>query len=222
MEGRAHTRVSDAVIDSRKSRASDAIRGSRVAGTQLDRIICKPLTGGRWKDFERLLGERGGWGGCWCMYWRLTNAQFKHQKGEKNRKSMKRIIDRGETPGILAYLDGSPVGWCAVAPRQKYVRLEHSRLLRPIDDAPVWSISCLLVHNRFRRCGVSVALLQAAVDHVRKKGGRIVEGYPVEPRTCNMPDAFAWTGIASAYRKAGFIEMARRSAIRPIMRRILR
>jgi GNAT superfamily N-acetyltransferase len=155
------------------------------------------------------------------MHWRLTHAQFEIQKGEQNRKSMKQIVDRGETPGILAYLDRKPIGWCAVAPREKYIRLERSRLLKPIDDQLVWSIVCLLVHKEFRRCGVSIALLRAAADHVRKNGGRIVEGYPVEPRTRNMPDVFAWTGIASAYRRAGFTDKIRRSATRAIMRRIV-
>jgi GNAT superfamily N-acetyltransferase len=192
-----------------------------VRGINTENIVCKPLTSGRWKDFERLLGARGGWGGCWCMYWRLAQAQFKTQKGEQNRKSMKRIVAQGEIPGILAYRGRRPIGWCAVAPREKYVRLQRSRLLKPIDEQPVWSIACLLVDKEFRRCGVSVALLHAAADYVRLHGGRIVEGYPVEPRTSHMPDAFAWTGVASAYRRAGFIEQSRRSATRPIMRRIL-
>jgi GNAT superfamily N-acetyltransferase len=192
-----------------------------VRGIETESIACKPLASGRWKDFEHVFGARGGCGGCWCMYWRLSHAQFEIHKGEQNRKSMKRIVDRGEIPGILAYLNRRPIGWCAVAPRKKYVRLERSRLLKPIDEQPVWSIVCLLVDKEFRRSGVSVALLRAAADYVRLSGGRILEGYPIEPRTSRMPDVFAWTGIASAYRRAGFIEQARRSATRPIMRRIL-
>jgi GNAT superfamily N-acetyltransferase len=160
-------------------------------------------------------------GGCWCMYWRLSDSDFKIQKGEQNRCSTKGIIDHGEVPGILAYLNRKPIGWCAVAPREKYIRLARSRVLKRIDDKPVWSVVCLLVHKEFRRRGVSVTLLRAAADHVRRNGGQIIEGYPVKPRTHNMPDAFAWTGIASAYRHAGFSEEASRSATRPIMRRIL-
>jgi GNAT superfamily N-acetyltransferase len=155
------------------------------------------------------------------MYWRLGDTQFKIQQGERNRKSMKRLVGQGEMPGILAYLGPRPIGWCAVAPRENYVRLQRSRVLKQIDEQPVWSIVCLLVDKEFRRRGVSVALLNAAADYVRLRGGRIVEGYPVEPRTNHMPDAFAWTGVASAYRRAGFMELARRSATRPIMRRIL-
>jgi GNAT superfamily N-acetyltransferase len=155
------------------------------------------------------------------MYWRLAHAQFEIQKGGQNRKSMKWLVDQGETPGILAYLGGKPIGWCAVAPREKYLRLRRSRVLKPINEQPVWSIVCLLVDKEFRRCGVSVALLRAAADYVQLREGRIVEGYPIEARTSHMPDVFAWTGVASAYRRAGFVERARRSATRPIMRRIL-
>jgi GNAT superfamily N-acetyltransferase len=94
--------------------------------------------------------------------------------------------------------------------------------LKRIDDQPVWSIVCLFIARPYRRKGVSVELVKAAADYVRKRGGKIVEGYPVEPRKDEMPDAFAWTGLASAFQKAGFVERARRSETRPIMRRVVR
>jgi GNAT superfamily N-acetyltransferase len=95
-------------------------------------------------------------------------------------------------------------------------------VLKRIDDKPVWSIVCLFIARPYRRKGVSVELLKAASEYVRHRGGKIVEGYPVEPRKDDMPDVFAWTGIASAFRKAGFVECERRSDARPIMRRKVR
>ena len=92
----------------------------------------------------------------------------------------------------------------------------------PIDDTPVWSVSCLFVQRMYRRQGVSVGLLRAAVEHVRAQGGRVVEGYPVVPYQEEMPAAFAWTGTVSAFLKAGFREVARGSPKRPIMRRLMR
>jgi GNAT superfamily N-acetyltransferase len=77
------------------------------------------------------------------------------------------------------------------------------------------------VDKKYRRQGVSVQLLRAAIAHVKKQGGTIVEGYPVEPRSGDMPAAFAWTGLAAAFRKAGFVECARRSPTRPIMRFVI-
>ena len=96
------------------------------------------------------------------------------------------------------------------------------RGLAPLDETPVWSVTCFFVAKDFRRQGVTVKLLRAAVEFVRERGGRVVEGYPVEPYSDAMPAAFAWTGLAAAFRKAGFKECARRSAARPIMRYVLR
>ena len=182
------------------------------------RIQFHPVTKRRWADFETLFGERGACGGCWCMLWRLTRKEFENQKGAGNRKAMKAIIEAGKTPGILAFSRNEPVAWCSVAPREHFPALDRSRILKPVDDSPVWSISCLFVDKRFRRKGLSKQMIKAAVDYVKKKKGSIVEAYPVEPKKDKMPDVFAWTGLASTFAKAGFVECARRSETRPIMR----
>lgn len=175
------------------------------------------LTPDRWDDLVALFGERGACGGCWCMYWRQTSAQYTERKGAANRRAMQKLVKAGETPGLLAYVEGRPVAWCAVAPRAVYVRLENSRILQPVDDQPVWSISCFFIAKEQRRKGLSVKLLKAAIDFVYERGGRIVEGYPIEAEK-KQADAFVWTGVASSFRKAGFKEVARRSETRPIMR----
>src|SRR5437773_1288091 len=176
------------------------------------------LTPDRWGDLEALFGERGACGGCWCMWWRLKRSEFEKQKGEKNKAAFKAVVNSGDAPGVLAYAGGRPIGWCAVGPRETYSALERSRVLKRLDDKPVWSIVCLFIAKPYRRKGVSIELLKAAADYVRKRGGKIVEGYPIEPRAGAMPDAFAWTGLASAFRQTGFTECARRSPTRPIMR----
>jgi GNAT superfamily N-acetyltransferase len=191
-----------------------------MARTRRDRVPLDihPLTPERWADFERLFGPRGACGGCWCMVWRLRRADFDRQKGDGNKQAMCELVAAGEEPGLLAYAEGEPVGWCAVAPREDYPALERSRVLRRLDDTPVWSVSCLFIARPWRRRGVSVALLKAAIEHVRQRGGKVVEGYPVEPRKEEVPAAFAWTGLASAFLRAGFVEAGRGSEMRPIMR----
>jgi len=184
-------------------------------------VTIRPLTPSRWKDLETLFGERGACGGCWCMFWRLPRAEFERRKGAGNRRAFKRLVEGGAAPGLLAYDGREPVGWCAVAPRAEYPGLARSRILEPLDGEPVWSVSCLFVARPYRRQGVSKLLLEAAADHVRRRGGRIVEGYPVDAKT-EAADAFVWTGLASAFVQAGFTEVARRSPTRPIMRRRLR
>ncbi|MDD5720410.1 MAG: GNAT family N-acetyltransferase [Candidatus Krumholzibacteria bacterium] len=178
-----------------------------------------PASAERWADLAALFGARGACGGCWCMFWRLPRKDWEAGKGEKNRRALHRIVKAGGEPGILGYLGGDPVAWCAVAPRTEYVHLERSRVLKPVDDAPVWSVSCLFVKKTSRRQGLSVKMLQAAVAFAAARGATVVEGYPVEPAKGSAPDAFVWTGLASAYRQAGFREVARRSPTRPIMRR---
>lgn len=152
------------------------------------------------------------------MTWRLPRAAYEEGKGAGNRAAFKKRVRAGPPPGVLAYLQGNPVGWCAVAPRTEYDYLARSRVLRPIDDRAVWSISCLLVAKLHRGSGVSVELLRAAVMMAGQAGADIVEGYPVLARAGRMPDAFAWTGTLSAFRAAGFEEVARGSPSRPIMR----
>lgn len=177
-----------------------------------------PLVNARWSAFETLFGERGACGGCWCMWWRLKRSEFERQKGSANKRSMRNLVASGEVPGILAYAEGEPIGWCAVAPRESYPVLERSRVLKRMDDEPVWSVTCLFVKKERRNQGVSVRLLRAAIEYVKERGGTVVEGYPVEPKRARMPDAFAWTGLASAFKQAGFVECARGSQTRPIMR----
>ena len=181
----------------------------------------QPLTPSRWDDFAQLFGKNGACAGCWCMWWRLPRAQWVKQKGGGNKKAIRKLVTEGDVPGILAYAGGQPVGWCAIGPREAYPRLANSRLLQPVDAQAVWSITCFFVARPFRRRGVTVELLEAAVEFARQGGARIVEGYPVDPNQ-EQADAFVYTGLASAFRKAGFKEVLRRSPTRPMMRRILK
>jgi len=176
-----------------------------------------PVTSDRWADLEALFGQRGACGGCWCMTWRRTRKEFKAGKGDGNKAELKALVEAGGMPGLLAYVEKEPVGWCAVAPREVYPALARSRVLKAVDDIPVWSVSCLFVAKAYRGKGVSVELLKAAVRFVADQGGTVIEGYPVEPKSI-LPAPFAWTGLASAFLRAGFHEHRRGSASRPIMR----
>lgn len=177
-----------------------------------------PLTSARWSDFETLFGVRGACGGCWCMYWRLTRAQFERQKGDGNKQAMKDIVTRDEVPGLIACHDGKPIGWCSIAPRQAFPTLARSRILKPIDAQPVWSIVCFFVAKPYRRQGLSTRLLKAAIDYAAENGATIIEGYPIEPKNVSSPDVFVYTGLASAFRQVGFVKVAQPSETRPIMR----
>ncbi len=153
------------------------------------------------------------------MTWRLERAAFEAGKKTRNRLALKKLVEGGRRPGVIAYCGREPVAWCAVAPRRDYSYLSRSRVLAPVDDAAVWSISCLFVAKPWRRRGVSARIIRAAAEMAMRRGAGIVEGYPQQPSMERTPDAFVWTGLPSAFVRAGFREVARRSPGRPIMRR---
>jgi GNAT superfamily N-acetyltransferase len=113
------------------------------------------------------------------------------------------------------------VGWCPVAPREEFPVLQRSRTLKPVDDTPVWSVVYFFVDKAYRNTGMSAHLLRAAVQYVMEQGGHIVEGYPIEPRTDQMPGIYSFTGLVSTFESVGFVECLRRSPSRPIMRMCL-
>jgi GNAT superfamily N-acetyltransferase len=172
----------------------------------------------RWSDFESLLGDRGGCGGCWCMSWRLKRSDFYRFRGDGNKLAMKTLVESTEKIGLLAYVEGKPVGWCAIAPREAYRRLENSKVWQRIDDEPVWSITCFFIAKSFRRKGISLELVKGAINYCKANDIKIIEAYPVVPYGVKIPDAFAWTGFPSVFEKAGFVVAERRSPSKPMMR----
>lgn len=181
----------------------------------------KPLTPARWKDFETLFGPRGACAGCWCQWIRLQRKEFAAARGSAAKAMTKKLVMAGEVPGLLAYEGKRAIGWAALAPREQYRRLETSRVLKPVDDRPVWSTPCFFTAKDARGKGVTTALLKGAAVFAAKKGAKTLEGYPVETKGKKVPDAFVWWGLSGAFKKAGFKEAARRSKTRPIMRREL-
>lgn len=178
----------------------------------------RPLTAERWSDFEKLFGPRGAYGGCWCMWWRLTRSQFELRQGKGNRQAMKRLVSSGEVPGILLYDGAEAVGWCSVAPRETFGSLNRSPVLKPVDERPVWSLVCLYVARDRRDQGLMRALIQASIRYVREQGGRILEAYPTIPLAGRLPPVSSYMGVPSVFAEAGFVEVSRPSRTRMIMR----
>ncbi|HEY9078364.1 MAG TPA: GNAT family N-acetyltransferase [Anaerolineaceae bacterium] len=180
-----------------------------------------PLTTERWTDLETLFGPKGAFAGCWCMWWRLPRKQFYAQQGEGNRLAFRAIVEKGEIPGILAYAGSEPVGWCAVAPRANYPGLARSKNLKPIDDQPVWSITCFYVRKKDRKKGVMRALIEGAAAFVRSQGGTIIEAYPFLPKETRSPDPSVYMGLLPAFQAAGFSIVNQSSERQVIVRKDL-
>jgi GNAT superfamily N-acetyltransferase len=151
------------------------------------------------------------------MWWLKPAKEWDRDAGAPNRRQFQRLVHEGPPPGLLAYHDGSPVGWCALAPRDRYVRLNRSPKLKPIDDQPAWAVSCFYIRRDHRGTGVARALLDAAVEWARTQGATLVEGYPLDTSTRAASNAAAFTGTLEMFEAAGFSEAARRGG-RPIVR----
>jgi len=180
-----------------------------------------PLTSDRWTDLEELFGPRGAYAGCWCMWWRTTRKEFEKCQGDKNREALKSLVDKGQVPGIIGYADGRPAAWCAICPRDDFPSINRSRVLKALDDTPVWSLPCLFVGKDYRGRGLSLAMIEAAVDYVKNQGGRVVEAYPTVPRGGKLPPVSSFMGFPAVFEKAGFTEASRPSEARMIMRRVI-
>ena len=178
-----------------------------------------PLTADRWDDLVDLFGPNGAYSGCWCMWNRQTNAEFDTHHGADNRRAFRALVaDR--PPGLLGYEDRVPVGWVSLGPYEDFSRLSRSPVAKPVDDAPVWAITCFVIRKGHRGTGVASAMLAAAIDYAADNGATVVEGYPLDPDG-RAGNADAWMGLESMFRNAGFSEIARRRPTRPVMRKEL-
>jgi GNAT superfamily N-acetyltransferase len=146
---------------------------------------------------------------------------------DQKKESLHHMALSDQVAGLLAYKDGQPVGWCSIGPRQDYQALENSRLLKRLDDKPVWSIVCFFMERSARGQGLMQQLIRGAVAYARQHGARIVEAYPADLVAAHMQGKKlsgdqGYMGIASAFQKAGFVEASRPSETRVIMRKFIR
>jgi GNAT superfamily N-acetyltransferase len=179
-----------------------------------------PLTRDRWDDLVTLFDRPGDPKGCWCMFYRVRSREFERLWGKGAKAAFAKVVKDGPPPGLLAYRDGRPVGWCAVAPREAYPRVLNSPVVKPVDDAPgCWAVVCFYVERGERGGGVAAALLEAAVAFAAEHGAEAVEGYPKDTDGARRHANEMFVGSVSMFAEAGFTEIARRSPLRPIMRR---
>jgi len=187
----------------------------------MDVLAVRPVTRESWPALVDLFGLGGASNGCWCMYW-IVGAEYHKRPRSKNKEQLRSSVMSGPAPGLLAFDDaGTALGWCRLNPREGLQWLNRKRELAPVDDLPVWSLSCFYVRSSFRGAGVMTALINGAVDHARNAGASALESYPidtqVEGATRNV-----FPGTASAFTRAGFTVVARRAVDRPIMRHYLK
>ncbi|MGC1376736.1 MAG: GNAT family N-acetyltransferase [Anaerolineales bacterium] len=173
-----------------------------------------PVTPARLPDLERFSAQHGKFRYCSCMRWRMTSAEYRRSTKESRIAALADLVCRDAPVGVLAYLDGEPIGWCSVAPRESYAALERSRALPRLDAAPVWSVACFFIDRRARRQGVTLGLLKAAVAYAVSQGATIIEGYPVPPGA----RLYTYMGSPATFEKAGFRDVTPEGQERMVMR----
>jgi GNAT superfamily N-acetyltransferase len=186
----------------------------------VQKIKIRPLTADRWMDLVTLFGEHGAQGGCWCMWWRARPKDYERNAGEKNEYAFKELVDSRQPVGLLAYIKEQPVGWCSVAPREQLVRVNTSTTWRPVDELPVWAISCFFIHKEYRGKQITKQLLLNAIHYARKNGAIAIEAYPkdVSHATKRDKDRALYFGTTKMFTEVGFEEVIRRHPSFPIMR----
>ncbi len=162
-----------------------------------------PLTPDRFDDFADVINPNRRTTHCWCLSHRLRSTDIDELGGGDRERAMRRLCEREHPPGVVTYLDGTPVGWCNVGPRSEIPRLAGSRLIRPVDDVPVWSIVCVVVRGGHRRKGVTSRLIEGAVAYAASRGAPAVEAHPVDPEG-RMDTTMAFVGTRAMFERAGF------------------
>lgn len=173
-------------------------------------IEFRPIGTENWLDFEALMESRGAPHGCWCTAW-LGGVTKAADKSEK-KAAMKARAGAGIPIGLLAYVAGEPIGWCAVAPRETYRNLGGDA-----SKARVWSVVCFFITRKYRGQGLSTRFLGEAVGYAQAQGARFIEGYPVAP---DAP-SYKFMGFMPLFEKAGFEYVKPAGTRRNVMLRAL-
>jgi GNAT superfamily N-acetyltransferase len=174
---------------------------------------------GHYDGFYEVVGvKKPGGGGCWCTAYR--DRVPNDQRGAY----MEGLCATEPGPGVLAYVDGVPAGWCSVAPRSSYRRLMNSRTIPFLDERDAWSIVCFVVRSGYRKQGLMHHLLDGAVEHARAHGADVVEGYPSETGGDRIDVISGYVGTTDLFEAHGFERAGETTAhsggrVRWIMRR---
>ena len=171
----------------------------------------KPVTPKTWPDFEALFESPSAPKYCWCMAWRPMSVDRSTAKSAERKAEMAALVERRVPVGLLGYVDGEPIAWVSIAPKQTYLRLGGPR---PGPDENVWSLACMFVKRAHRGGELANHLIAAAVAHARKNGATTVEAYPVD---ADSP-SYRFMGFVPAFSREGFTEVAKAGTRRHVMR----
>ena len=179
-----------------------------------------PVTPDRFEDFADVINPNRRDTHCWCLSHRVGAKEIDELGHGSREAAMRKLCERENPPGVVTYRDGVPVGWCSISPRSEIPRLAASKLIRPVDELPVWSIICVVVRSGHRRQGVTEHLLQGALDYAASRGAPAVEAHPVDPDG-RMDTTMAFVGTRAMFERAGFRVIGTTDAVASRMPRLI-
>jgi ribosomal protein S18 acetylase RimI-like enzyme len=196
------------------------------------RFTTKELSPKTWPDFVKLFAQKCGWQHCWCVHFHCPHALPKSewlptraQRALRNRRIKKALVEKDQAHGILVYVDGKPAGWCQYGRSEELPRIDTNRNYRACrhkqDELQLWRITCFVVDRKFRRRGVAGAALCAALDSIKKRGGGVVEAFPVSDWEGKSFGNMSTGGTVSMFKKEGFKQVGPFGTTNVVMRRTL-
>jgi GNAT superfamily N-acetyltransferase len=167
-------------------------------------ISLAPAEAGRVDDVLEILGAGPDLPHCTCQYWRFSSGDFGRTSQAGRIEALRQQARDEPAPGMLAYVDGVPAGWCGFGVRPRLGRLVRSRTIPRIDDLPVWSVFCFVVRTGYRRQGLAARLLDGVIDYGRRLRAPALEAYPIDPQGSRVSTTFAYVGTVGMFERAGF------------------
>lgn len=176
-----------------------------------ERIVVHPASRDRWDDIVCVFESGAIANRCWCQWVRKTQQHAREDGPVGNRASLLALVEEGEVPGLVAYVDGDPVGWCSVGPKSSFGRLSRSPALAPVpeDASPenTWATLCFYVAPGHRGGGVARFLLRAAIRYAQQHGACAFEAYPVQTAGSRVNNDSAYPGTDRMLTEEGFREV---------------
>jgi len=194
------------------------VQDGRMSTSPVLRI--EPLTEPRMKDFAEVVNPHHRDKHCWCLSHRLSAQEIRERGGDDRYEAMCSLSRERIAPGVIAYLEDQPVGWCSISPRDQIPKLHASKLIRPVDEVAVWSIICMVVRSGFRRRGVNRQMVLGALDYAKDLGAPGVEAYPVDPEG-RMDLTMAFVGTRKMFEEVGFEVLGASEAVASRMPRLI-
>lgn len=196
---------------------------------EAEQLTIVPANQAACEEIDAIFGTADYAGRCRCQRFKVVGWFWRDSTQEERSAMLRAQTGCGQphaaaTSGLIAFLEGEPVGWVAVEPRTAYPKLRTSRIPwsgreEDKDDDGVSAVTCIVVRKGYRGRGLTYHLARATIDVAREHGARALEAYPMLTQPGRE---ITWgelhVGPRQAFENAGFHEVSRPTVRRVVMR----